>query len=303
MNHILFKNYLFFPLLMVLYLAASSSAESMDTNESKFSNHPTNQNILISKECFNRKVADVALKFYKEFNKNWAFNNNHEKNIIESQNWEYKVVNTESALTYIGKDNVEGFMDALKGLVNDKGVTECARVLQLVRILTAQEVMGDDIFKKYLLNFISKNRVLNKKSFNDNLVIMTLSCDYLLANLGIEICIFKKQMDNNAYHFDVGSFVHLQNIPDYFKFVEKGSLMGENLVYMGDDLFMGFGELYRDAPKTRKQIYTAFHEELLKSENFVSQYGKDFDKFLKCISPPSYTTLINYESIKLLSEK
>ena len=73
-----------------------------------------------------------------------------------------------------------------------------------------------------------------------------------------------------------GHFTYITNIAEYLKIIPDGYLRGENVIYVGDDSYIGFGSKFKETPLSEEQIATDFYKESLDKNNNYKQ-----SKYLK----------------------
>jgi hypothetical protein len=245
---------------------------------------------------FRQKIEQIEIDLYNRINKNWTYKdpNNGEEWSIDSKEWTIQPIHKYAKMLpgfqYQGENSVEAFMKALKKLPDTKTALECMRAMQIVQILTFWEVVGDECFKNLLKITSSDFTIFN--GFNTPGYLITLAMHMNVMEGPFE-----------GTQKKVGDFHYLHNIQDYFTFIKGGFNQGHNLVCVGDNKYMGFGDIFTKGPLSQEEIYDDFYLELQKHEKFLKKY-KDKEEFLKELKKNKLSyTRFKYETLKTLLSK
>ncbi len=209
----------------------------------------------------NSEVAHIAIETYQEINRNWTYGQENQRGSIGSSYWKWEILalrdhNVPTAV-FQGKD-ISQMFPALKDIVLHKASLECTAAGKAVRSIALATILGKNSFEAYVnLLLIDKGLALSSPEL------------YQLLPYG-------KGSGEERFYQDTrkrekGHFVYITNIPDYFDIVDGGASSGENVVCVGNNRYIGFGERFKDGPLSEEQIAENFYTDLGKHAEFLKR--------------------------------
>jgi hypothetical protein len=80
--------------------------------------------------------------------------------------------------------------------------------------------------------------------------------------------------------------MYIPNIPDYMKLYPTGACLGENVMRVDTDQFIGFGPTFKDGPRSMQEIDESFYLDLaLWYEGISSLYAESRGMDLEEVDP------------------
>ena len=217
---------------------------------------------LHTQEKINSKVADIAIEIYKAINRNWTYGQANQRGSIGSSYWKWEILALKDhdvpTAVFQGKD-ISQMFPALKDIVLHKASLDCSTAGKAVRSISLAAILRKKSFEAYVdLLLIDKGLALSSPKLYQLLPYGNGSGEEPFYQL---TCKREK-----------GHFVYITNIPDYFDIFDGGASSGENVVCVGNNRYIGFGERFKGGPLSEEQIAEGFYTDLGKHSEFHKRY-------------------------------
>ncbi|WP_331255565.1 hypothetical protein [Candidatus Bealeia paramacronuclearis] len=242
----------------------------------KTSVSPVRKSFLDTQLGINSTVVATTERIYKKINKNWTYVEPGCQMSTQSAFWLPKwikgtvIVDGEKQNTKIPslllKTEPDNLIAALEDLLDKPAKLECTIALTTAKIFCLKEILGEELFNRYAKAFY---KLLNETQGWD--------IEQFFHELPLQF------ITNEQGESVPGSFTYITNIPLYPYFKPNGNGMGDNVICMSQDRYLGFGEIYKDAPKPLDVIEAEYLKLFNKTEEVerdVENHKKISEKFI-----------------------
>lgn len=231
---------------------------------------------------FQARIAATATRVYAILNEKWSYPEASAPYHTESSFWDtprcfYILCLDQAMLTKHAQGGPLDFCAAYDSLLNAPSMFECATAHRMVMTMCMREYVGDERFN-VLGNFLW-NRLVNANRTGD------------FFNELSEVFLFAVGSQETPV---IGGTRYLINLLDYPALHPQGNGKGQNLVCVGQDQYLGFGEIFKSGPLSRIHVLQDLHE----------AYGVErltFEAFLKQQDEAQHSKL-HYNTVCCLSE-
>ena len=201
------------------------------------------------------RVALSAENTYRLINDAWSYPKQGKAFTTASPHWKAQedYAHLRLNISYLSQECGDGPLDfcaAYDSLVASPAALECRLAVQLAQTMAARACLGDKLFNNLSLQLWQK-------------LTMTKRRGEFFERLASHFWKFEPFQEANM----IGASVYITNLDDYLQRNPKGSFRGHNLVCVGEDLFMGFGEIFKDGPvgseAVWQDLYTAYGDKTM----------------------------------------
>lgn len=257
------KKFILFSFVLVSFQASASAmmrcpSYAHELREGKECNGPLRARLKRMKAAVNSPknteildisaiVSQAALEVYHKINKNWTYLGRDGVLKVESPYWTagwQHVTTTIGAqeqqtrcATLMLKCDPRDVTATLEDLINKPAEVECTVALTTAKIFILKKLLGEDKFKNYAVDFYNELIVREGWSTND-----------FFHELPLQ---FMKKIEGKE---QPGSIAYITNLSDYTLFKPTGHFAGENLVCVGDNQYIGFGDMYKEGQQSLEEI-------------------------------------------------
>lgn len=246
-------------------------------------------------QAIRTQAANIILKTYHQMNNVGRFrqltdDNTYESPYIPGGNWSVAKIKTSSWCLSVCLPKIDhSIKDALDQVYSaNQMILECQNASVIARIALGQNFAPDYIKKgnsaKFLQQCSDKDR--ERKSQMEGLLFQEL---------------------NTSSIIETGDFVYIYGHPNY-KNISTGPDDGQNLFMVGYDennlrCYIGFGDFFKEGPKTGEEIQEELTRAYLKAANLPYENIKNTDGFKRVRPIKPSRRLLNIERILELQQK
>ncbi|RZI45874.1 hypothetical protein [Candidatus Finniella inopinata] len=252
--------------LLILFFSSLGSLSASDYLTIEKQNDEMDKAIykppLHNQEEINSEVARIAIETYKNINENWTYVQADKRGSIESSYWRWEILSLGShhvPTAVFQGEAISQLFPALKDIVLRKASLECLTAGKAVRSIALAKILGKNSFMTYV------DQLFFEKS-------LELFSPGLYNQLPYGKGIGEKPFYQPTCKREKGHFVYITNIPDYSNIVDDGASRGQNVVCVGNNQYIGFGERFKDGPLSEEQIAENFYTDLGKHAEFHKRY-------------------------------
>ena len=212
---------------------------------------------------FDMGIAATAKRVYGQMNERWTYPTQDAPFGSESAFWKpvegtYRLCLDASYMAKRSNGAPYDFCAAFDSLLALPARLECRITYQMAKIMCVRGILGDDLFN-----------TLARQIWED-VINLERPCTFI-KNLS-------KTFWRQGIYLEsrlVGRGFYVTNLSDYKNRHPTGAYQGHNLMGVGYDQMVGFGEIFKDGPVTRAKVledlYTAYGDETLTFDAFLEK--------------------------------
>lgn len=215
-------------------------------------------------------VVEAAQRAYTRINQHWSYPDalNAEKGATTSAYWTlqdelFLLVPNETYFAEITQNGPIDFCAAFDSLLDSPARLECRLAMQVSKIMCARALLGEDSFNELARSIWEALHAQKEEPF-----FLEAFCE-------------KFWMQAPAPRTSaqlVGRSLYIANVSDYITRFPRGSFRGHNLICVGHDRFMGFGDIFKNGAVTiedvLKDLHRAYADKTLSFDKFLIQQGR-----------------------------
>lgn len=195
-----------------------------------------------------KELTRIALQkgqeIYCQLNQNYTSQGEEDGSSTNSTYWAPKVITlskTAALPSLYLKDTKVSPSLALEDLIAKGGVMECFLALSVAKAAILKELLGNPLFDVHVSECIQSGLK------RDDPALLHHLCEPFLSE---------------SEDKDLNVFMYIPNIPDYMKLYPTGVHLGENVMRVDADQFIGFGHSFKDGPLSLQAIEDCFYLDL-----------------------------------------
>lgn len=196
----------------------------------------------------NEIICETGLKTYRAINDVWSYPGPDESMEVRSDLWKMGTVlqtfrQDDKALvarmrSFVLQEEPVSMCQAFDDLIRAPGKVDCTLALVTTQIFILRALMGEKLFEHYAHLFYKS--LPHKEMFFSG-----LPQEFVRVNGPTQ---------------ESGYFYHITNVAQYNELSPDGFDAGHNVFCVGPDQYMGFGDLFKDGPKSEKDIAQALFQ-------------------------------------------
>lgn len=216
---------------------------------------------------FDKGIAETATRVYAQMNERWAYPTDEAPCGSDSPFWItpegcYLLCPNEIYMAQHASGASFDFCAAYDSLLALPARVECRIAAQMAKTMCVREILGDALFN-----------TLARQIWND-------------ATRLEERATFFAELSHTFWFPGeyrecrlVGRGFYVANLADYKSRYPYGSYQGHNLMGVGHNKMVGFGEIFKDGPVTRTKVledlHGAYGDETLTFDAFLERQARD----------------------------
>ncbi|MBA4117558.1 MAG: hypothetical protein C0514_01495 [Candidatus Puniceispirillum sp.] len=214
-------------------------------------------------------VAEAAQRAYTRINQHWSYPDAAiaEKGSTTSPYWTledelFLLVPNKTYFAEIAQNGPIDFCAAFNSLLDSPAQLECRLAMQVSKIMCTCALLGEDSFNKLARSIWEDVHAKEEEQF-------------FLEVLSEKFWGHAPVPQRSAQL--IGRSLYIANVSDYVTRFPKGSFRGHNLMCVGLDLFMGFGDIFKNGPVSiedvLKDLHRAYADTTLSFDKFLLRQG------------------------------
>lgn len=224
-------------------------------------------------------IAKTAIKVYATINNNWSYPEKGGPCSTASPFWQipekgYCALYLKSDA--FPKDEAMDFCAAYDSLLKSPAQLECRIAIQMVKTMCTRAYLGDERF----------NALAHKNwscLFQESPTPKTQE-----ANIFSKMAFDFWRQSKGSSRYRVGGTYYITNLKDYLDRNPGGAFQGHNVMCVGENRYVGFGEVFKDGPveyaAVLSDLFKAYGDRKMTWEVFVNiqciqQVEKDAGSF------------------------
>ena len=193
-------------------------------------------------------IRETGLKTYRDINDVWSYPGPGESMEIKSDLWKMGTVlqtfrQDDKPLiarmrTFVLQEEPKSMCQAFDDLLRSCAKVDCTLALVTSQIFILRALMGEELFEHYA-------HLYYKSLPHKDMFFSGFPQEFLRVNGPAR---------------ESGFYYHITSVSEYSKLCPDGFDAGHNVFCVGPDLYMGFGDLFKDGPRSEKDIAQALYE-------------------------------------------